>query len=89
MYLAECSPTVLRFSVLFGNISPMVLGDETSGENFNACIEFVIDIQILWRSMVITCVCRGSFVELLAHGGAVLAMPIFVHRESIGRLSAP
>ena len=31
--LADCS-------ALFGDISPMVFGVETSGENFNACIKF-------------------------------------------------
>ena len=39
--------------------------------------------------MAITRVRRRSFVEPLVHGGAALAMPKFVHRESIGRLKKP
>ena len=53
---------------LFGDISPMVLGDETLGENFNA---------MSWWSMAITRVRRWSFVELLAHGGAAQICVIF------------
>ena len=30
-----------------------------------------------------------NFAELLAHGGAALAMPKFVHRESMRRLNMP
>ena len=73
-------------SALFGDISPMVFGVETSGENFNACIEICLDILMPWRSMAITRVRRRSFAEPLVHGGAVLAMPKVVHRESSGRL---
>ena len=39
--------------------------------------------------MAITRVRRRSFAERLVHGGAALAMPKFVHRESIGRLKKP
>ena len=39
VYLAE-SPTVVRCSALFGDISAMVHGDETSRENFNAYWNF-------------------------------------------------
>ena len=73
-------------SALLGDISPMVLGVETSGENFNACIEIFIDVLMPWRSLPITRVRRRSFAEPLVHGGAALAMPKFVHRESIERL---
>ena len=73
-------------SALFGDISPMVFGVETSGENFNACIEIFLDVPMPWRSMAITRVRRGSFAEPLVHSGVALAMPICVHRESIGRL---
>ena len=85
-------------SALFGDISPMVFGVETSGENFNACIEIFLDVPMPWRSMAITRVRRrsiaeplvhGAVAEPLVHGGAVLAMPKFVHRESIGRLKKP
>ena len=76
-------------SALFRNISPMLFGVETSGENFNACIEFFLDVPIPWRSMAITHVRRRSFAEPLAHGGAALAMPKCVHCESIGRLKKP
>ena len=76
-------------SALFGDISPMVLGVETSGENFNACIEIFLDVPMPGRSMAITRVRRRSFVEPLVHGGAALAIPKFVHRESIGRLKKP
>ena len=38
-----------------------------------------------WRNMAITRVRRRSFAEPLVHGGDALAMPKFVHRESIGR----
>ena len=79
---AECS-------ALFGDISPMVFGVETSGENFYACIEIFLDVQMPWRSMTITRARRRSFAEPLVHGGADLAMPKFVHRESIGRLKKP
>ena len=41
------------------------------------------------REMVITRVHGRSFAEPLVHGGAGLAMPKFVHRESIGRLKKP
>ena len=42
-----------------------------------------------WRSVAITRIRRRLFAEPLAHGGAALAMPKFVHRESIGRLKKP
>ena len=74
-------------SALFGDISPMVFGVETSGENFNACIEFFIDVQLPSRCMAITRVRRRSFAEPLVLGGAVLAMPKCVHRER--RLKKP
>ena len=74
---------------MFADISPMVFGVETSGENFNACIEIFQDVPMPWRSIAITRVRRQSFAEPLVHGGAALAMPKFVHRESIGRLKKP
>ena len=74
---------------LLSDISPMVLGHETSGENFNACIEFFGDVPMPWWSMTITRRRRWSFAELLAHGGAALAMPKFEHRDSIGKLKRP
>ena len=52
-------------SALFGDISPMVFGGETSGENFNACIEIFLDVPMPWRSMAITRVRRRSFAEQL------------------------
>ena len=76
-------------SALFGDISPMVFGVETSGGNFNARIEIFLDVQMPWRSMAITRVRRRSFAEPLVHGGSALAMPKCVHRESIGRLKKP
>ena len=76
-------------SALLGDISPMVFGVETSGENFNACIEIFLDVPMPWRSMAITRVRRRSFAEPLVHGGAALTMPKCVHRESIGRLKKP
>ena len=76
-------------SALFGDISPMVFGVKTSGGNFNACIEFFLDLPMPWRSIAITRVRRRSFAEPLVHGGAALAMPKFEHRESIGRLKKP
>ena len=48
VYLTECSPTAVCCSALFGNMSPMVLIDETSGENFNACIDTFIDVPMPW-----------------------------------------
>ena len=76
-------------SALLGDISPMVFSVETSGENFNACIEIFLDVPMPWRSMAVTRVLRRSFAEPLVHGGAALAMPKFEHRESIGRLKKP
>ena len=61
-------------SALFGDISPMVFG---------------VDVPMPWRSMAITRVRIRSFAEPLVHGGAALAMPKCVHRESIGRLKKP
>ena len=55
----------------------------------NACIEIFLDVPMPWRSMAITCVRRRSSAEPLAHGGAALAMPKCVHRESIGGLKKP
>ena len=74
-------------SALFGDISLMVFGVETSGENFNACIEFFIDVLMPWRSMAITCVHRRSFSEPLVHVGAGLAIDAQIcasreHREA-------
>ena len=43
---------------LFSDISPMVFGVETSGENFHACIEIFLDVPMPWRSMAITHVRR-------------------------------
>ena len=69
VYLTECSSTIIvRCSALLGDISPIVLGDETLWENFNA---------MSWWSMAITRVRRWSFVELLAHGGAAQICVIF------------
>ena len=48
VYLTECSPTVECCSALFGDISPMVLNDEKTGENFNACIGTFIDVPMPW-----------------------------------------
>ena len=76
-------------SALFGDISPLVFGVETSGKNFNTCIEIFLDVPMPWRSMAITRVRRRSFSEPLVHGGAALAMPKCVHRDSIGRLKKP
>ena len=76
-------------SALFSDISPMVFGVETSAENLNACIKIFLDVPMPWRNMAITRVRRRSFAEPLVHGGAALAMPKFVHRESIGRLKKP
>ena len=75
-------------SALFGDISSMVFGVQPLGENFNACIEIFLDIPMSWRSMAITRVHHRSFAEPLVHGGAGLAMPKFVHCESIGRQKA-
>ena len=63
----------------------MVFGVETSGENFNACIEIFLDVPMPWRSMAITRVGRRSFAEPLVYGGDAQ----IVHRESIGRLKKP
>ena len=71
------------------SVSPVVFGVETSGENLNACIEIFLDVPMSWRSMAITCVRRRSFPEPLVHGGAALAMPKCVHRESIERFKKP
>ena len=69
--------------MLCGDISPMVLGDETSrGGGGVHAFSFLL-------SMAITRVLRRSFAELLAHGGAALAMHKCVLRESIGRLKKP
>ena len=76
-------------SALFGDISPMVFGVKTSGENFNACIEFFLDAPMPWRSMAITRVRRRSFAEPLVHDSAALAMRKCVPREGIGRLKKP
>ena len=73
-------------SALLGDILPMVFDVETSGKNVNACIKIFLDVPMPWRSMAITRGRRRSFAEPLVHGGAALAMPKFVHRESIGRL---
>ena len=56
------------------NVSPMVFGVETSGENFNACIEIFLDVPMPWRSMAITRVRRRSFAKPLVHGGAALPL---------------
>ena len=66
---------------LFGDISPRVLGDETSEENFNACIDIFLDVPMAWRSMAMTRVRCRSFVELLAHGDAQLCASR-KHREA-------
>ena len=76
-------------SALFGDISPIVFGVKTSAENFNACIAIFHDAPMPWRSMAITRAPRRSFAEPLVHVGAALAMPKFVHRESIGRPKKP
>ena len=59
-------------SALFGDISPMVYGVETSEENFNACFDFFLEFPMPWRNMAITRVRRRSFAEPLVHGGAAL-----------------
>ena len=83
MYLAECSPTVVGCSALFGDISPMVLEDETSGENINAYIAIFGDVPMPWRSRAITSARRRSFAELLlAHGGAAQMCASRKHREA-------
>ena len=69
-------------SALLGDISPMVFGVETSGENFSAFIEIFLDVPVPWRSMAITGVRRRSFAEPLVHGGAALAVLKCVHREA-------
>ena len=61
----------------------MVFGNETLGENCNACIDILLDVPMPWRSMAITRVRHRSFAELLAHGGAAVAIPEFMHCESI------
>ena len=73
-------------SALLGDISLMVFGVETSGENSNACIEIFLYVTMPWRSMVMTRVQRRLFDEPLVHGDDTLTMPKFEHRESIGRL---
>ena len=71
-------------SALFGDIFPMVLGVETSGENFKACIDFFLDIPMPWRRMAMARV-RGRLIPaLLVKNGAGLAMTKFEHCESIG-----
>ena len=55
-------------SALFGDISPMILGVETSGENVNACIKIFLGVPMPWRGMAITRVRP----ELVVHGGAAL-----------------
>ena len=60
----------------------MVLGDETSGEKFNARIDIYLDGEA-WG------------LHVLAHVADhlpkcwLMAMPKFVHRESIGSLDKP
>ena len=60
----------------------MVFGDETLGQNCNAYkpiyIDIFLDVQMPCRLL--------AYGESLVHGGAALAMPEFVHRESIERL---
>ena len=56
-------------------------------EIFNACIDIFLDVPMPERSIAITHVHHRVFAELLPHGGAVLAKPKFVHRESIRRLN--
>ena len=82
--LADCS-------ALFGNISPMVFGVETSGRIFNACIEIFLDVPMPWRSMAITrrtspIIRRTTGAWWRCSGDARVK---FVHRESIGRLKKP
>ena len=50
VYIAGCPPTVVCCSALFGDISQMVLGEETSGDNLNACIDFFLDVPMPWRN---------------------------------------
>ena len=68
------------WSALFGDISPMVFGVETSGENFNACIESFLDVAMPWLSMAIT---------HSPNHWCMVKLHKFVHRESIGMLKKP
>ena len=79
VYLSESSSTVVRWSALFDDISRMVLDDETSGENFNACIQIFLGVLMPWWNMAIHCVRCRSFAKQLVHRGSALAMPKFVH----------
>ena len=84
--VADLSRTFLAFGVhrrMFADsVSPVVFGVETSGENFNACIEIFLDVPI-------TRVRPRSFPEPLVHGGAALAIAKCAHRESIERFKKP
>ena len=70
-------------SALFGDISAMVFGVETSGENFNACIEIFLDVPMSWRSMAITRLRRRSFTEPLV----LVALPWRCPNVCIARAS--
>ena len=84
VYLTECSPTVVCCWALFEDILPMVIGDETSGEYFNAFIAFCACPDALVKHDDYS---RTSLIisELLALCGAAPGMPKFVHYESIER----
>ena len=75
-------------------VSPMCLADFEpwcTSPNVRGLIDagrrYIADVPMPWRNMPITHVRRRPFAEQLVHGGADLAMPKFVHRESIGRLA--
>ena len=57
------TPTV--GDIMLGKISPVVLGDKSLVENFDACIEFVLNIPMHCWSMTITNARRWSFAEIL------------------------
>ena len=69
-------------SALFGDISPMMFGVETSGENFNSCIEIFLDVPMPWR----------LFAYVADHSpnhGCMVALPWRCPNVCIGRLKKP
>ena len=68
-------------SALFGDISPMVFGVESSGENFIACIKILALAKHGDYS--------GYFAYHSPNHWCMVAMPKSVYRESIGRLEKP
>ena len=82
VYIAECSPTARRCSAIYRRwYLASNIGRKCQCMHWN--------FPMPWRSMAITRVRRRSFAKPLVHGGAALAMPEFVHRESIERLKKP